>query len=123
MGLALVKMEGAGFAYDSQRHLWDYSFAIPNGQMIAGNAAQRARYMAALKRRGLRPGVFDLMVAYPRAGFHGMFLEMKREKGSVTSEDQNIFAYYMKERDYHCVIAKGYAEAVTEVEKYLGLVV
>ena len=91
--------------------------------MIAGNAAQRARYMAALKRRGLRPGVFDLMIAIPRGKYHGMFLEMKRSKGSVTSEAQVAFCDLMTAAGYHCVIAKGYGEAVMEVEQYLISVV
>lgn len=119
IGTVMIKPEGGTVAFDPTRTLWDYSFAIPNGQMIAGNAAQRARYMAALKRRGLRPGVFDIMVAYPREPYHGLFVEMKRRKGSVTSDDQRSFAFYMREVGYKCVIAKGYGEAQMEIEQYL----
>lgn len=98
--------------------MWEYSFAIPNGLRIAGNAATRGRLMASAKRKGLRPGVSDLFIGYPNGVFHGLFLELKAKDGRV-SDEQDDFILKMSEQGYKCVVAKSYDGAIAEIEHYV----
>ena len=55
--------------------------AIPNGSVLAGDKAQRARQMSMLKATGLRPGFPDLMLIFPG---NVAFAELKSEKGVLS---------------------------------------
>lgn len=96
------------------------AFAVPNGQMIAGNDAQRARYMAALKRQGLKPGVSDIVLPYPTVAYHGLFIEMKRIKGSSISQEQKDWRVLMERLDYRAEIVNGFDAARVLVLDYIG---
>lgn len=62
--------------FEAQGRLW--WAAIPNGLLLAGTPAERARRGAILKRRGmLKPGAFDLIVLVGGASYG---LELKRPK-------------------------------------------
>jgi hypothetical protein len=74
--------------------LWRMGFVChhsPNGSHLAGDRVARAKQVAALKRDGMVPGWPDLTVlgsAYgPGKGQVG-FLEVKAERGGVTSPEQ-----------------------------------
>lgn len=65
--------------------LQDYSYMVPNGTQLAGTGQRRAIQMANLKVQGLRPGVSDMVIAYPIWGsgygnclYPGAYIEMKR---------------------------------------------
>jgi hypothetical protein len=100
--------------------LVDHLFAIPNGQMLAGNRVQRAKYMAALKRRGFKAGVSDLMLAWPVGGHNGAFFEMKRACGSVMSDEQSKFLCDMICAGYYAVRTNGFEETVQAIDDYLN---
>jgi hypothetical protein len=62
---------------------------VPNGTQLAGSGKRRAIYMANLKAQGLKPGVSDIVIAYPvdtigrlpTGGgefWHGAYIELKR---------------------------------------------
>lgn len=99
----------------------DALFANMNGTMIAGNAAQRARYINAMKRRGMRPGVSDLTIAIPRGRYHGMYLELKRDSKSPVSTEQEKFLADMRRNGYHAEVAKGFNQAIEMIANYIGL--
>lgn len=121
IGIVTVNEEDTRVTFYPGRTLWDYSFAIPNGLRIAGNAAARGRRMARAKREGLRPGVSDLFIGYPMGRYHGLFLELKAAKG-VTSDDQGDFLSMMRETGYCCLVVKGYKQAVEIIEAYMQAV-
>lgn len=56
--------------------------AVPNGSVLAGDKAQRARQMNLLKSTGLRPGFPDLLIFLP-AGRCGA-AELKSDKGVLS---------------------------------------
>ena len=67
--------------------LQDFSYMVPNGTQLAGSRVHRAQYMASLKAQGFRPGVSDIVIAYPiwgqiagRCIYPGAYIEMKRVK-------------------------------------------
>jgi len=57
-------------------------FHVPNGQHLRIEAAMR------LKRSGVKPGVVDYMLPAPRGAYHGLGLELKADKGRVSTEQE-----------------------------------
>ena len=57
-------------------------YHIPNGG--SRHKAEAGR----LKAEGVKAGVPDLCLPVARGGFHGLYVELKRERGSRTSEEQ-----------------------------------
>ena len=57
----------------------DFMFSIPN-------EGKRSRWLGhAMRASGLKAGCSDLMLAYPKGQYHGLFLELKR-KGKKPTE-------------------------------------
>ncbi|WP_025290914.1 VRR-NUC domain-containing protein [Sphingomonas sanxanigenens] len=88
--------------------------AVPNGAMLAGNAASRARLMKALKKDGLRPGFPDLIVMGRKPGQIGV-LECKREKDGRLSVEQKEW------RDFFIEVGHPWA-CVTSVDEALAAI-
>lgn len=95
-------------------------FAIPNGAHLAGTIAQRARQVQKLKLEGMEPGVCDLMLPCAKNGYHGLFIEMKRIKGSVTSADQKKWIKHLNEQGYKAAVCKGWESARDVIVEYLS---
>lgn len=87
-------------------------FAIPNGLWLGARAGRFA------KLEGLRSGVSDLMLAAPRDKYHGLFLEVKTEKG-IASDAQMEFIYQAQLQGYFATVRYGYDEVVLAIETYL----
>lgn len=102
--------------------LWDFAFAVPNGSVLAGDAGQRARQMNSMKAQGLKPAVSDIVIALPvfdaTRAYHGMFLEMKRVKGSRVDPAQVAWAALMRRVGYYAEICKGFDDAKTHIDFY-----
>ena len=94
-------------------------FAIPNGAHLAGNPAYRAKQMHKLKAEGLRVGVPDLMLPVVTNRHAGLFIEMKREKGSRTSQEQKDWMQYLNDAGYKALICKGTDDAIEAIKEYL----
>lgn len=88
-------------------------FAIPNG--TNKSVRQAAWYMA----EGLRSGVPDMMLPIPKNGFHGLFIELKRQKGGVLSKTQKDWHEYLNAACYLAVVCHGAEEAKTAINSYL----
>lgn len=88
-------------------------FAIPNG-------SHKSPAMAAkFKREGLRSGVPDLFLPVPSGEYSGLFIEMKRTKGSVTSGAQQDWASFLTKQGYRCITCNGADWAILEIGLYL----
>ena len=61
-----------------------------------------------LKRQGLRPGVSDIFIYYPCSGYHGLFLEVKRNKKYSLSE-QSTSTWIAQEKFLNIVKSIGYS--------------
>lgn len=90
-------------------------FAIPNGSNKSMASA------AKFKREGLRSGVPDLFLPEPRRGYHGLFIEMKRQKGGATSQAQDDWLLYLASNRYCTMVARGADEAIERIEWYLKI--
>lgn len=86
--------------------------AIPNG------GARDPRVGAMLKREGVKRGVPDLSLPVPRGGYHGMYIELKSEKGRPTPE-QKYWLSVLTEQGYYAVLARGWITAAEAITDYM----
>lgn len=88
-------------------------YAIPNGGARSKAAAGK------LKAEGVKPGVPDLCLPVPRSTWHGLYLEMKRERGGALSDPQKWWIAELARQGYRVVRCNGREAAVHEIESYL----
>lgn len=82
-------------------------FAIPNGGARTKAAAGK------LKAEGLSAGVPDLFVPA-----WGLFIEMKRLKGGVISEEQKDWLDYLASEGYEVMVCRGIDDAIRSVKAF-----
>ena len=90
----------------------DLIYAIPNG----GSRNQIEAHN--LKLQGVRAGVPDLFLPVARKGKHGLYIEMKRQKGGRLSEYQKEWISRLAEQGYETAVCHGLDEAIKTVEEY-----
>ena len=86
---------------------------IPNGGWRSKSEAVR------LKKIGVKPGVSDLFLPAPVGKYHGLWVEMKRQKGGKLSPAQKDWIDRMNRKGYLAVRADGAEEACEVIYKYL----
>lgn len=89
-------------------------YHCPNGG--SRNPVEAAR----LKAQGVKAGVPDLFLPVPRGGYHGLYIEMKRQKGGRVSDDQKDWIAFLTAQGYRTAVCKGAEEAIDELKSYLG---
>ncbi len=116
--------------------VYKVTFAIPNG------GKRNLREAARLKQQGVKPGVPDILVAYPVKrtynepctgglqiitveSFPGLFIEMKRpieplKPKPTISAAQKAMMSWLSAKGYKCVIAYGFEDAVISLKRYLN---
>ena len=101
---------------------------VPNGTQLAGTGQRRAIQMANLKVQGLRPGVSDLVIAYPVNGYHGAYIEMKRVREAYMGPkavlacvrpEQLDWLWLMYGVGYWVAVAYGAEEFKTLIGQYM----
>lgn len=71
-----------------------------------------------LKRMGMRKGVPDLFFPKAMSGYHGMFIEMKRDTTCKPSKEQLAWIDYLNGQGYYAKVCYGASEAIKEINKY-----
>lgn len=71
------------------------------------------------KAMGYRKGFPDLEIPEPRGRFHGLYIELKAEKGRA-SDEQKAWLHALSNRGYRAVVCYGFDEARSEIDSYLG---
>jgi hypothetical protein len=84
---------------------------------IPNEGKRSVSYAAMLKRMGLKKGFPDLFVTRARGGYHGLFIEMKYDKGK-TSKDQKEWLELLTAEGYACAVCYDAAEAIKIIESY-----
>lgn len=94
---------------------------VPNGAYHGADRRAGAVVARKLREKGLVPGTFDYLLAIPdfKRRVAGLWLEMKRTRGGVVSEEQLIFMTSMQELGYQCEVARGWVEASEKILRYL----
>lgn len=93
----------------------DYMHAIPNGG--SRHPAEAAR----LKKQGVKPGVPDIFLPVPRGRYHGLYIEMKREKTGVVSDDQRKWIHFLESMDFKTTVCFGFDAAKYVIQAYMKL--
>ncbi|MCK5357340.1 MAG: VRR-NUC domain-containing protein [Elusimicrobiales bacterium] len=71
------------------------------------------------KRMGYRAGTPDLLILEPNKYFHGLFIEMKKNKGGKVSDNQRTFLNHLLANNYEAKVANGFNEAIKIIDEYL----
>jgi len=108
--------------YARYPHL-EWVHAIPNGLFTGYDESAKSRAADAV-RAGLRKGVWDIFVPFPRKvngilSAHGMYVEMKADANTLTI-DQERFGGVMQRSGYVCIVCRSWHEAATAILEYLG---
>lgn len=86
----------------------------------AGGARTSISEAKRMKASGYKRGFPDVFIYEPRGGFHGLSIEMKKEKGGVVSKHQKQWKESLIRKGYKATIAKGFEAAVKILEDYLN---
>ncbi len=71
------------------------------------------------KKSGLKKGVPDLVLPVPAGEFHGLYIELKREKGGVVSPEQRMWLDMLNGCGYKAMVCRGATEAIDAICDYL----
>lgn len=97
------------------------AFAIPNANAAISKLPRNQKFALNryMKAEGRRAGVPDIFIPVAMGNYHGMFVELKKEKGGVLSKDQKEWIKKLNEAGYYSVVARGFDNAKKEIENYL----
>ena len=73
-----------------------------------------------LKDQGVKSGVPDLCLPVPKGKYHGLYIEMKTEKGHETNE-QSWWRERLTLEGYLVLVCHGWLNAVDTIEHYMYL--
>lgn len=91
----------------------DLMYHIPNGG--SRNRIEAAR----LKAQGVKPGIPDVFLPVPKNGYHGLYIEMKRQYGGALSEEQKDKIPKLRNQGYRVEVCKGFQQAADVIEAYM----
>lgn len=89
-----------------------WAFAVPNGFLDTKGKRLRAW------REGMTAGVSDIFIPLPSKGFHGLFLEFKKDGGTLT-KPQKAFIADMRARGYKAEVAYGFRQGLEILRDYI----
>ena len=87
---------------------------------IPNEGKRSAAYAAQMKRMGLAKGFPDLFIPVAASGFHGLFIELKRDRKASATETQKVWLEYLNKEGYRAAVCHGSEEAMKEIENYFG---
>lgn len=92
---------------------WKMLFSIPNG------GARHIATAKTMKRTGTKPGVPDMFLPVAKTIYHGLFIEMKSQKGRVTSP-QKVWHAKLIDQGYCVKICRSAEDAIFTIKSYLN---
>ena len=87
---------------------------------IPNEGKRSAAYAAQMKRMGLAKGFPDLFIPVARSGFHGLMIELKRDKKARPTEAQRAWVEYLNRAGYRAAVCHGADAAIEEIKNYCG---
>lgn len=88
-------------------------YHVPNGGHR--NKAEAGRF----KAEGVKAGVPDICLPVARGRYHGLYIELKRQRGGKVSDYQKEWVQALGEQDYLVHICKGWEAAAKVITEYL----
>lgn len=102
------------FTWFRMRYAGILMYAIPNG------GARSSITGARLRDEGVLAGVPDIFLPCPSGGKHGLYIEMKRQKGGRVSAPQKAVMQALRMQGYEVAVCHGWQEARDCIEQYLA---
>ena len=90
----------------------EYMHHVPNG------GKRDAATAIALKRQGVKAGVPDIVLPAVRAGYHGLYIELKAGKNTTTG-NQKRWLEFLRQQGYYTAVCYGWKIAAKLIETYL----
>jgi hypothetical protein len=87
-------------------------YAIPNG------GDRHPAVAAKMKAEGVKPGVPDYCLPAARAGFHGLYIELKTATGRA-SREQAQWVQDLRAEGYHAEVCRGWEQALKVLLDYV----
>lgn len=88
-------------------------YHVPNGG--SRNKVEAAR----LRAQGVKSGVPDLCLPVARGKNHGLYIELKRQRGGRISEEQARWIDGLLKQGYAAAVCRGWQEAASVIMDYL----
>ena len=88
-------------------------YHVPNG------GKRDARTAANLKKEWVKAGVPDIVLPVARGNYHGLYIELKTQKGTL-QKLQKEWLKALDEEGYATKVCRGWLEAREVIEKYLA---
>jgi hypothetical protein len=88
-------------------------YAVPSG------GHRHVAVAVKLKAEGVRRGISDLCLPFPAHGMHGLYLEVKTEKGRLTPE-QAEFGAYLVANGYGFKVVRSCQDFVDAILGYIN---
>lgn len=105
-------MEWSRWAYKTGKYpMLNMLHCSLNGVKLSATQARIA------KAQGMLSGVPDLFLPLPKNGHHGLYIEMKSEKGRLT-ENQQWFLSNAESLGYKTAVCYSAKEAIDAIEAY-----
>ena len=104
-----------------QRQLIQWARQYPWGQFlyhVCNENIGGMGYVIRNRQMGVRKGVPDLCLPIPMKGFHGLYIELKTDKGRPSIE-QRRWIDTLSGFGYRAVICKGWEAAAKELRWYM----
>lgn len=74
-----------------------------------------------MKKAGAIKGWPDVMLPVESESYNGLFIELKRRRGGIVSQDQQAVHDLLREQGYRVEVCCGADEAICVISDYLGL--
>ena len=74
-----------------------------------------------IKRIGLQKGFPDLFFPEARKGFHGLFIELKRDRRSSPTREQKEWIELLNSKGYRATVCYGAEDAIAELCRYFDI--
>lgn len=85
----------------------------------AGGMFTSMKQAIKMKMTGYVKGFPDLQICEPNEKYHGLFIEVKTEKG-VVSKEQKEWIKQLNKRGYYATYVKGSDEAIKVIDAYFS---
>ena len=114
---------------ESTEQIWLFEWAAQMAQLRwpildmmyhIPNEGKRSRATGGrMRAEGLKKGMPDVCLPAPRFGYHGLYIEMKRQRGGKLTDDQREKIRKLRELGYRVEVCKGFQAAANAVEAYM----
>lgn len=91
-----------------------FMYHVPNG------GKRNAKEAALMKAEGVKAGVPDIVLPTARGQYHGLYIELKRQKSGRLSQEQKEYLNHLQAQGYYAVMCRGWRQAANMIVNYLG---